>query len=89
MTIQQACSALWAAYVAQQNQHLVPVAGVQVGTAPTSGDPCLNIFVSRIRKDFVPPESKPGVGYQGFQCVAYVSTVNPANLISDSGPIAP
>lgn len=83
MTIDEAKKALVKQYTdAGQIPH--PLIGVQVGTAPaaTGGGPCLNIYINRTNSWFRPPESALGVGYQGFQCVAYL-----VGVVADSGPI--
>lgn len=61
----------------------VPIVGVNVGTYEER--PVLRIFVHVKSKLFVPNESKPGIGFQGFECVSFLG---PNTLISDSGPIS-
>lgn len=55
-----------------------PVIGVNAGID------LLVIYVNKKSPTYIPEESKPGVGYEGFRCVSYLGL---STVISDSGPI--
>ena len=94
MTIQEARDALEAQYISQGliGPFPKPLVGVKVYTLTTTTNPSCDPPMDVLRIDvnakallYVPNESKPGVGFQGYRCVAYRAV---SVLVSDSGVIA-
>ncbi len=83
MTLTEARDALNARYTAA-GQVPVPIMGVKTGTY--SGRDVLAVYVNRKNPSFVPEESKPGIGFGGFEVASYLGL---STLISDSGVISP
>lgn len=86
MTIQEAVATLVQHYVADglYGTPSSKVEGVQVDTY--DGREAIVIHVrprSPGGAGFIPSESKPGVGWEGFECASYRGSV----FLSDSGPI--
>ncbi len=83
MTLVEARDALMKQYT-DARQSPQPVMSVQ--SVEHEGVEALKILVNKKSPRFVPPESLPGAGYEGFRCVSYLGI---SQLISDSGVIAP
>jgi len=79
MTLTEARDALNEKYIAAKKVPL-PVIGVAAGQY--EGRDCLIVYVNRKNPQFVPEESKPGAGFEGFEVVSYLGL---NILISDSG----
>ena len=83
MTLSEARDSLMSQYMATKMTPN-PIVGVKVGTYQERQ--VLAVYVNKMSPLFIPEESKPGVGYQGFEVVSFLGL---NTMISDSGVISP